>query len=512
MCGLAGWFDAKVSFREHKQTITGMARSLVRRGPDDGGIFVKDRICLIHRRLAVIDPENGRQPMTKQHENRTCTIVYNGELYNTREVREELEGLGCSFVTCSDTEVVLTAFLCWGGQCVEKLNGIFAFAVYDHEKRELFLARDRVGVKPLFLYPYADGLLFASEVQCLLRNPLVRPEVDEEGLSELFLMGPGRTPGQGIYRGVKELLPGECAFYDGKSLSRRRYFTLSAREHEEDLPTTVARVRELITDAVQRQLVSDVPLCCFLSGGLDSSIISCIAAGTRQQRGEDPLDTYSVDYSGNDRYFQSSLFQPTPDSRFIGIMAEAIGSRHHNVLLQNEDLFEALRPAVDARSFPGMTDVDASLLLFCREIKKDFTVALSGECADELFGGYPWYHNREILMEDIFPWSRSPEVRRSVLKKGFLPHGEDYVRQRYLDTCVHTEKLPGDTPLDRRMREMFALNFYWFMQTLLEEKDIKENHCPSVTLFLKAIKKCCLLIVFYVILYKIKIRMQRRSL
>lgn len=471
MCGIAGWFDKKQDFREQKEVIGRMYESLQQRGPDSGGVTIVDSVCLIHRRLAVIDVENGQQPMTIRQGNRTCTIVYNGELYNTQEVRDELLSYGYHFRTKSDTEVVLTAYLCWGGNCVERLNGIFAFAIYDDERRNLFMARDRIGVKPLFFYPYHQGLLFASEVRCLLENPLVKPIIAEEGLCELFLIGPGRSLGQGIYQGVEELWPGECAFYDGERLYRRRYYTLTAKEHPSDREQSLREVRELLTDAIERQLVSDVPLCCFLSGGLDSSIISYVAAEQRKRKGEPPIDTYSIDYRDNDKYFQKSLFQPTPDSEFIGIMAEAIGSCHHAVTIDNMELFHALKPAVEARSFPGMTDVDASLLLFCGKIKEDFTVALSGECADELFGGYPWYHNTEILMEDTFPWSRSLEVRRSILKSGFLPHGEEYVRQKYLDTCVHTDKLPSDSPLDRRMREMFSLNFYWFMQTLLDRKD-----------------------------------------
>lgn len=483
MCGIAGWFEKAKDFKAQAGTIKRMSESISRRGPDDGGVFHNDEVCLIHRRLAVIDVENGKQPMTKKHNGRSCTIVYNGELYNARELREELVSHGYGFETKSDTEVLLAAYMCWGGSCVERLNGIYAFAVYDHDRRSLFLARDRIGVKPLFFYQYDKGLLFASEVNCLLQNPLVRPVVDEQGLYELLFIGPGRSLGQGIYRGVGELLPGESAFYDGEKMFRRRYFTLKAKEHLSDEKESIKEVRELITDSVERQLVSDVPLCCFLSGGLDSSIISYIASEHHKKYGLKPIDTYSIDYRDNEKYFKSSLFQPTPDSEFIGLMSGSIGSVHHNVTIDNTELFYALRAAVDARDFPGMTDVDSSLLLFCKEIKEDFTVALSGECADELFGGYPWYHNSEILFDDNFPWSRSLDIRRSILKKGFLPRGEEYVRQKYLDTCSQTEKLPTDSKIDARMREMFSLNMYWFMQTLLDDKDTKEK--PFCTLLTK---------------------------
>ena len=471
MCGIAGWFDKHRDLREQKLIIDRMSESLGSRGPDDSGTMTKDHICLIHRRLAVIDVENGAQPMTKQRGADSYTIVYNGELYNTSELRAELISLGWSFSTKSDTEVVLTAYMHWGESCSEHLNGIFAFGIWDRSREKLFLSRDRIGVKPLFFYQYNEGLIFASEINTLLQNPLVKPVINEEGMTELLLIGPGRTLGQGVFKDIGELLPGEWASFDGKRLLRRRYYTLTAHEHNDSPENSIENVRSLITDSVERQLVSDVPLCCFLSGGLDSSIISYIASEKYRREGRGAINTYSVDYKDNRRYFRSSVFQPTPDSDFIGIMTDAIGSQHHNVTINNDLLFRSLKLAVDARDLPGMTDVDASLLLFCGVIKEDFTVALSGECADELFGGYPWYHNRDVLFEDTFPWSRSLAVRRSILKGGLLPRGEEYVRQKYLDTCVHTDKLPTDSPTDRRMREMFSLNFYWFMQTLLDRKD-----------------------------------------
>ena len=471
MCGIAGWYDKNLDFREVGDILSEMSMTLQKRGPDSAGAFVQDPIALLHRRLAVIDVENGIQPMSKRMGERQCTIVYNGELYNTSELREELRSRGCSFATKSDTEVVLTAYLYWGEYCVSKLNGIFAFAVWDEKEHRLFMARDRIGVKPFFFFRYESGLIFGSELKTLLKNPLVPKRVNEQGLSELFLIGPGRTLGQGVFEGIEELLPGEYALYDGESLIRKRYFKLIAHEHEDDIKHSIVNVRELLCDSIERQLVSDVPLFTFLSGGLDSSIISYVAAEHNKRKGLPPIDTYSVDYTDNNKYFQKSLFQPTPDSEFIHIMVNAIGSEHHSVTIDNYDLYKALTEAADARDLPGMVDVDSSLLLFCREIKKDFTVGLSGECADELFGGYPWYHNKDILFEDTFPWSHSLDIRRSVLKQGFLPHGEEYVRQRYLDTCSQTPKLKTDSKLEARMREMFSLNFHWFMQTLLDRKD-----------------------------------------
>ena len=332
------------------------------------------------------------------------------------------------------------------------------------------MARDPIGVKPFFYYQYDSGLLFASEIKSLLANPIVKPQIDEQGLMELFFLGPGRTNGGGIFKGVGELLPGECCLYKDGKLTKKRYFKIKAREHTHNKNQTIEHVRFLLTDAIERQLISDVPLCTFLSGGLDSSIISNVASNYFKRKGK-ILDTYSVNYTDNKKYFQKSLFQPNSDEDFIDIMTEHIGSNHHQVIIDNTDLYNALFDAVKARDLPGMVDVDSSLLLFCKEVKKDFTAALSGECADELFGGYPWYHNNDILFEECFPWSRSQEIRRSILKNGALPKGEEYVHERYLKTCRETDFLPSDTPHQKRMREMFMLNFNWFMQTLLDRKD-----------------------------------------
>ncbi|MDP4120504.1 MAG: asparagine synthase (glutamine-hydrolyzing) [Bacillota bacterium] len=471
MCGIAGWLDRATDLSERLSVIHEMSETLSRRGPDEHGTYVDKGVCLMHRRLTVIDPQNGKQPMTKKYGEKEYIIVYNGELYNTEDLRRELLLCGHNFEGHSDTEVLLTAFIEWGEECVSKLNGIFAFGIYQKHLNKLFLARDKMGVKPLFFYRYDGGFLFASEIKTLLKNPLVKHEVDEKGLYELLFVGPGRTSGQGVIKDVEELLPGECAVYDGYNLRRSKYFKLIAKEHEDNREQTIEKVRFLLKDAINRQLISDVPLCTFLSGGLDSSIISKVAADYFHDHNRPLLTTYSVDYVDNQKYFQKSLFQPNSDRDYIGLISGAIGSEHKEVILNNEELADALIDATDARDLPGMADVDSSLLLFCKEVKKDYTVVLSGECADEVFGGYPWYHNKEILFEECFPWSRTLDVRRSILKNGILPYGEEYVHEKYLDTIKQTDKLPHEDKFDSRMREMFMLNINWFMQTLLDRKD-----------------------------------------
>ena len=472
MCSIAGMIDLRRDLREQTVCFRAMQESLSRRGPDQNGIYLEPSAALLHNRLSVIDPENGRQPMTAHGGDETYTIVYNGELYNTDELREYLLRAGYDFSTRCDTEVLLKSYIHWGADCVERLNGIFAFAIYESHSRRLFIARDRMGVKPFFYALRRGAFLFASEIKGLLAHPWVEPEADADSVREIILTGPGRTPGCGVFRGIEELRPGWRGYFDENGLHTERYWKLEAREHRDDLETTVATVRELVTDAIHRQLVSDVPIGTFLSGGLDSGIISSLANDHMRSLGRE-LETFSIDYRDNRRYFQKGKFQPNTDSDYIFPLRDWLGCRHTLVVLDTEELADALYEAVEARDLPGMSDVDSSLLLFCKKIKEHVNVALSGECADEIFGGYPWYRDETIRMGDGFPWAQSTLWRASFLReeyrRGFDPR--EYVMARYHETVKDTEVLRSDNPTDRRMREMMRLNTDWFMQTLLDRKD-----------------------------------------
>ncbi len=470
MCGIAGLVSS-VKNMEYKESVAPkMLNTLTRRGPDEGGVYMDEDILLVHRRLAVVDIENGKQPMHLSRGNEHYVLIYNGELYNTDEIKSELEKNGYTFQSHSDTEVVLKAYVHFKEKCAEKFNGIFAFAVYECHSKTLFLCRDRIGVKPLFYCIKDRELAFGSEIKSILQSGLATSEVDEQGLYELFFLGPARTPGAGVFKDIEEIKPGEYGIYRDGKLYKNQYFKIIAKEHPHNEQETIEYTKWLIEDSIKRQLVSDVPLCTFLSGGLDSSIITNCASDYALQKGE-RIHSYSVEYRDNEKYFKESLFQPNRDYEYIKLMAKHSNTWHHEVIIDNALLAEALVPATFARDLPGMADVDSSLLLFCKEVKKNFTVALSGECADELFGGYPWYHRKEILFEDTFPWSRNQDIRESILKKNVLKNGKEYVHSRYLETINLTDKLPSDTKLESRMREMFMLNFYWFMQCLLDRKD-----------------------------------------
>ena len=466
MCGIAGILSSDIDLRGEKLLVEKMGKTLKKRGPEAAGLYLTPEVALIHRRLSVIDVENGAQPM---HFGK-YVIVYNGEIYNTDEVRNELEGFGYKFDTHCDTEVVLKAYDKWGNESVKKLNGIFAYAIYDKKENSLFACRDRIGVKPFFYNKTKNTFSFASKIDTLLCQPYVKSAVDEEGLYEIFMLGPAKTIGKAIFKDICELPPAFCLTYKNGEIKTYPYWKLEAKEFDENEETAAEHTYLLVKDSIERQLVSDVPLATFLSGGLDSSIISKIASDKYKEIGK-TLDTYSVDYTDNDKYFKKSLFQPNKDSDYIDVISSYIGSNHHNIVLNNVGVANALEEAVIERGVPGFVDIDSSLMLFCKEVKKDFTVCLSGECADEIFAGYPWYHKKEILFENVFPWARNTNIRQRILKNGFLSDGEEYLQSAYKNTLKNISYLESDDKINKRMREMFVLNLNWFMQTLLARKD-----------------------------------------
>ena len=468
MCAIAGILD--LSWDE--KSIVKMLETMKPRGPDAASWFTNENCTLLHARLAVIDPEGGDQPMTWCRGDETYTIAYNGELYNTREIRQELEKLGHRFDDRSDTQVLLHAYGQWGEKCLEKLNGIFAFVVWEHKRKRLFMARDRMGVKPLFYKLHNGGLLFASEIKTILSYPTVKAQLDPEGAAQMLLLGPGRVPGSGVFYGIQELKPGCCGYYEQKELRWHPYWTLRDREHRESFEETVEVVRSLVTDAIRRQMVSDVPIGTFLSGGLDSSLITAVCAEEMAKDGKQ-LRTFSVDYENNDRFFIPNKFQPNSDGHYIRLMQSVQNTDHHWCVISPEELVESLEESVIARDLPGMADVDISLLIFCRKIREYVTVALSGECADEIFGGYPWFRDPEVRDRDGFPWAQNTAQRCKMLAPsvGEKLDGEGYIRACYEKTCRESDILPGTSPEERRMKEMVNLNQQWFMQTLLDRKD-----------------------------------------
>jgi len=471
MCGIAGYIDFKHGLLAQTHIIETMTDTLKLRGPDSYGYANYPHVLLGHRRLVVVDPSGGKQPMTKTLNGYKYTLIYNGELYNTEDLRAELLEKGFQFDSYSDTEVLLTSYMCWGVDCIKKLNGIFAFAIFDQKENQVLLVRDPLGVKPLFYSTKGSSFIFGSEIKTILAHPYVAPIIDKNSLTEIFALGPAVKPGSGVFKDIHEVPPAHLMIIKPSGITSKEYWKLTPSENTESLQEATEHLRFLLIDAIERQLVGDMPLCTFLSGGLDSSAISAIAANSYKKKNK-VLTTYSLDYEDNDKYFKSSLFQPTSDPYWALQMGKFIGSNHKTYVINHEELALSLRDAVIARDLPGMADIDSSLFLFSKEIRKDFVVALSGECADELFGGYPWYTRPELMNLPTFPWSNFVESRRSILSPEFrdLPIRE-FVAENYLSSLKEVPHLTGESKETYRMRELFYLNLKWFMVNLLNRKD-----------------------------------------
>lgn len=476
MCGIGGFCNYSNDYtkqREHYCDILGqMHRVQSRRGPDGHGIYLDSHIGLAHARLSIIDLATGAQPLSRTIGEYTWVIVYNGELYNTVELRADLLAHGWTFHTTSDTEVILLCYLEYGSSFVKKLNGIFAAAIWDPREEQLLLYRDRSGVKPLFYALQGDALVFASEPKGIFAVPGIRPRLDRQGLNELFSIGPARTSGCGVFKDIHEVLPGHYLSYTPDGLRQTCYWKLESRPHEDDYDVTVEKTTHLVLDSIRRQMVSDVPICTFLSGGIDSSLVSAVCAAELHKKGEQ-LHTFSFDFTGNEHNFRSSSFQPSQDRPYVEQMVKAIGSNHHYLECGTRSQADCLKESVDAHDLPCMADVDSSLLYFCSLVKEYNKVTLTGECADEIFGGYPWFHKKECFEAHTFPWTMDLEARKVLLDDDFLEYlrMDDYVASRYEASIAETPRLAEDSPTEARRREIAYLNQRWFMQTLLNRMD-----------------------------------------
>lgn len=471
MCGIAGWVNFEKNIGESQDIINTMTETLKKRGPDDEGYFYSKNVLLGHRRLVVVDPAGGAQPMMKIQGGHKYVIVYNGELYNTEELRKILLEAGYSFDAYSDTEVLLASYMYWGIDCLKYINGIYAFGIWDEKEQRLFLARDPLGVKPLFYSQKGSSLIFGSEIKTILANPEIKPILTRDGLAELLSLGPARVPGRAVFKDIYEIPPANYMVFSREGIKLKEYWKPECMDYHESIEEAEEHVRSLLVDAIRRQLVGDVPVCTFLSGGLDSSLISAVASEDFKSRGK-ILNTFSINYEDDELYFKANEFEPTSDKYWSVKMSEFIGSSHHPIAENSIRLTEALYEAVLANDLPGMADVDSSLYLFCREVRKNATVALSGECADEIFGGYPWYRNPSYYNADTFPWSLYLSERSTLLapqlKDLNISGFADEVYHDFLKTVPHID---GETPYEYRMRELFYLNIKWFMVTLLTRKD-----------------------------------------
>lgn len=476
MCGIAGFCNRKANYiceqDKWQKTLHDMKRVLFHRGPDDEGIMLSSKAGLAHTRLSIIDLSRGHQPMTREKCGASFTIVYNGELYNTAPLRDNLLRMGYMFKTHSDTEVILTGFMEFGIEFVKEMNGIFSFAIWDENNHTLTLVRDRLGVKPLFYTLLQDTLIFSSEIKALFQYPGVKPQLDKEGLCEIFGLGPAKSYGSGVFKNIFEVLPGNAVTYNENGIYETHYWKLNSLPHHDSYEETVEKTSDLLYSAVKQQMISDIPICTFLSGGVDSSLVTAICA--KELAKEDKkIETYSFDFVDNNKYFQSNSFQPSQDRPYVDIMVDSVHSEHTYLECDHLDLADHLYDAVNARDLPNMADVESSLLYFCQKVAARTKVALTGECADEIFGGYPWFHNPEIMNLNTFPWSKNMDTRKLLLSQDLLSSIDldGYVQAAYEKSVAETPRLSGENKQEARRREIAYLNLKWFMITLLDRMD-----------------------------------------
>ncbi|MFE7354812.1 asparagine synthase (glutamine-hydrolyzing) [Streptomyces sp. NPDC057543] len=479
MCGIVGWvsFDRDLRAAAEAATLDAMTETMACRGPDDRGTWTVEHAGLGHRRLAIIDLPGGRQPMTVSTPEGDVALVYSGEAYNFTELRTELTARGHRFLTDSDTEVVLHGYLEWGESVAERLNGMYAFALWDSRHDKLVMIRDRMGVKPFYYWPTPDGVLFGSEPKAILANPLSRPRVTLDGLRELFSLV--KNPGHAVWDGMYEVEPGTVLTVDRGGLRRHVYWRLESRPHPDDRDTSIATVRSLLDDIVRRQLISDVPRCILLSGGLDSSAVTSLAARQLARTGE-KVRTFAVDFVGRTEHFVADELRTTPDTPFVHAVAERAGTIHRDIVLDPDALADPDVRArmIRARDIPmGLGDMDASLYLLFRAIREHSTVALSGESADEVFGGYLQFFDEEARSADTFPWlvrftehfgEDAGVLRDDVTQALGL---EKYIRESYESAVAGIERLPGESDFEYRMRRICHLHLTRFVRVLLDRKD-----------------------------------------
>ena len=474
MCGFVGFSNLKDNIIiQDSKILENMNNTLSKRGPDEDGYYIKNNIALAHKRLIVIDPLGGKQPMVEKYSYSEYVICYNGQIYNTKELKETLEKNNFTFEGHCDTEVLLKSYIYYGNEVVNHLNGIFSFVIWNSNKRELFLARDHFGIKPLFYTLQNNTLIFSSEIKALFQYPTVEKILNKQGISELFGIGPAHTPGLTVFKNIFEIKPAHYAIFNESGLHVQEYWKLESKPHTDSFSKTCETIKYLLNDSITRQLVSDVPLCTFLSGGLDSSIITKFAADYYEKKGMPPLNTYSIDYVDNDKNFVKSDFQPNSDNYYIDLMTKTLHTNHHKIIIDTPELASYLEDAMIARDIPGMADIDSSLLLFCKNVKKEMTVSLTGECADEIFGGYPWFFRDDALNSNTFPWSIAIEERQELLNNDIKNkiNLKEYIDYRYNESLSNVDILDTDSKETAEKRKISYLTLNWFMQTLLDRSD-----------------------------------------
>ncbi|MEV0323090.1 asparagine synthase (glutamine-hydrolyzing) [Streptomyces sp. NPDC050658] len=479
MCGIVGQVDYSSDLRDSRNAVLAMARTMANRGPDDEGTWTSRRAALGHRRLAVIDLAGGKQPMARgQEDGPAVALTFSGEIYNYRELRAQLVDLGHEFRTVSDTEVLVHAYLQWGKAVAGRLNGMFAFAIWDGRSDELVLCRDRLGIKPLYYTPTASGVIFGSEAKALFAGDGIRPMLDLDGLRELLLNASlVRRPGHAVFQGIREVEPGCLVTVAASGITEQRYWDVEAQPHCDDQASTIARVRSLLEDIVERQLVADVPVCVLLSGGLDSSTLTALAGRALHRHGRSRVRSIGLTYEAQADGRSTDALRTTLDDPYILLMSDHVGTSHTDVRITSDDLTrtDTIRACTGARDLPYLGNFDASLYLLSKATREHATVALSGEGADEFFAGYPWFHEPFDPDDQQLPWlaiqgfgSEHTIFSPALVDRLDMPGTRRSLCRAAFDSAPVAD---GLSDAERCTRQMTYLHLKHHLPALLDRKD-----------------------------------------
>ncbi len=400
---------------------------------------------------AIIDLHKNALNYSYHYNDMIYTLCFDGELYNISLLKEELTNLGYTLKSKDICEVIILSYIEWNKDCLNHFEGAFSLVIDDG--KQLFIARDVMGIKPLFYYIDDKTIVLSDEIKSILayNNEAI---VDETGIKELLGLGPSVTPGRTIYKDIYSLRPAHYMYYNGK-IDIQRYWKLEEKDHEDTLKETIDKVKMLVEESTLSNICEE-PTTVMLSGGLDSTILTSILS-----RNIDNLKTFSLSYTDQKEYFKAYDYQTSMDDEYIDDAIHLFNCDHHSIELTQEDLVGGLKDALIARDMPGMADIDASLMLFSKEISKTHTICFSGECSDELFGGYPWFYKEELYNLPHFPWMRDLDYRIDLLHDDIRQLDiKSYIIDRYNETLkeIHT---------DDRHKQIMYLNMEWFMQTLL---------------------------------------------
>ena len=460
MCGINGFINYNYTKQQAKNIINKAQQNYASRKPVK--IYWQHNIGL------------GCNPFKYKYRGKTYVITYQGKLDNYTVLAQKLTKHKIKLSTTHEPELIVKLFALFGTKIFHQLYGNFAFAIYENTTKRLYLVRDQLGIKPLF-YTYQNGkIAFASQIKALFVHPSITPTVNLDGLRELFGVCPARTPGKTVYKNINEIKPGEYACWQNGKLTTKTYFRLISRPHHDSTTVTMRKIKAMLTHTVQQQANSPERIGYMLSGGLDSSTLTALAASS-----DKTLKTYSVDYVGNQENFKPTDFSPTRDNYYIDLVAKQYHVQHSYKVLNSSDLCYALHESLIARDYPSMADIDSSLLLFCRTLKNEIDVCFSGEFADEIFCGYPWFYRADTNQATTFPWAINLAVRENTVAKSLRTklNIKDFVARSFDKAIAEVPLSPTDSPADRQMKTYSYLTMRWFGLNLLERGDRMSTRC-----------------------------------